>query len=80
MNLFIEVISVNDSGLSAYAVVRSVEGWVQSDVAVGNIRLPEGQSPSIGDTQDITGATVEVRLSEADKDGNFGGIPWLVLK
>ena len=79
MKMTIRIISLNDSGVSAYAAVESVKGFVKSQVAAGNIHLPAGEAPAIGAEQDITGATVEVRLSEADADGNFGGIPWLVL-
>jgi len=79
MKMTIRIISLNDSGKSAYAAVESVSGFVKSQVASGNIHLPAGQSPDVGAEQDITDATVEVRLSEPDEDGNFGGIPWLVI-
>ncbi len=80
MKLTIRIISLNKSGKSAFAAVESVKGFVKTQVASGNIHLPDGESPAVKDEQDITGATVEVRLSEPDEDGNFGGIPWLVLK
>ena len=79
MELNIRITSVHESGVSAFAVVTSRIGFVQTDVAAGNIRLPEGVTAAVNDSQDITGATVAVRLSEPDKDGKFGGIPWLVL-
>lgn len=76
MKTSITIISVNKSGKSAFATVQNEQGFVLTDVCAGNIRLPEGAEVKAGDVQDITGATVELVVSE---DAGYEGIPWVKL-
>jgi len=76
MKTSIRIISVNASGKSAFAVVESINGFVKSNLCAGNIHLPEGVEVAVGDVQDITGANVELNLSE---DEGYEGTPWIAV-